>query len=161
MLTPDEVLEGCGLTRDELRRNAYYLHERGLIELMRGYNPTLFDATRITVDGIDLLENRLEFDVRFPPEPSESEQEGAKIVLLVEKLVEEADFVALDGEARKCLLRDVQYLRDEVSRPATRWRRNVVKSILEWIEHAVNGQSDALPSLQPLRAELDSLSPSS
>ncbi len=151
MLGPTDFLEAGLGCRDELVPNIHYLHDRGLAELMVGYNPKSFAAARITADGIDLVENRFEFNLRFPPETGELQEALAEVPCLIERLVEEADLSPLDGEARKCLLRDVQYLRDEVARPEERWRHGVIESILNWMAEAVDGADDAMPSLPAIR----------
>ncbi len=151
MLTPEDLLEDETVLRKDLVANIHYLADRGLVELMVGYNPPLFAAARITADGIDLVEDRFEFNLRFPPTLSELEEAMAHVPILMERLVAEADFSSLDGEKRKCLLRDVQYLRDELARPAERWREDVVEAVCAWIEGHFYGTQEALPSLPELR----------
>jgi hypothetical protein len=119
---------------------------------MMGYNPPLFAASRITADGIDLVENQVELNRRFPPVIGELEESVAELPVLMERLVDEADFSSLDGEQRKCLLRDIQYLRDELARPAERWRTDVIDTVLAWVENHFDGDaSEDLPSLSALR----------
>jgi hypothetical protein len=84
-------------------------------------------------------------------EPGETEEAFAGVPLLVERLVQEADFSPLDGEERRCLLRDIQYLRDELSRPAQRWRSHVVETVLSWIESYFEEPGKDLPTLTELR----------
>ena len=61
---------------------------------------------------------------------------------------------AVDGEERHALLRDVHYLREELNRPPHRWRMNVIRATLSWIQepytHLEDGVDGALPSLLPL-----------
>jgi len=153
MLAPQDFLEAGNLSREALMVNMHYLADRKLVELMIGYNPPMFAAARITADGIDLVENRFEFNLRFPPDPGEREESVADLLWLVERLAEEAELSPLDGEARKSLLRDVQYLRDEMARPAERWRLRVVQTVLDWIATSIdqNGDEDPLPSLRPIQ----------
>lgn len=151
MLTPEDFLEEGAVDRDSLPPAIQYLADRGYVELMRSYNPPMFAAARITADGIDLVENTFEFNLRFPPAPGEIEEGYADVPLLVEKLLEEAEFAPLDGEARACLLRDVLYLRDELARPAERWRRHVIETIFEWIGKQVGDPAEHLPTLAPLK----------
>lgn len=159
MVTPEMIQEPKPLSRQELISNIYYLQDRGLVELMRGYNPPFFSAARITADGIDLVENRFELDLRFPPAIDEIEESQASIPHLMERLVDEADFAALDGEERRALLHDVQFLREEVARPVHRWRIDVVIAVLDWIEGHFSGADvtweESLPSLAPLRRAID------
>lgn len=146
MMDPQDVLDMAAIEREDLLANTHYLADRGLVELMRGYNPPLFAAARITADGIDLVENEFEFNLRFPPEPDRLENGHAGIAVLMERLKEEAEFAPLDGEERRTLLRDVEFLRDEVARPAHRWRRHVIETVLEWIQGHVDDAAEDLPS---------------
>lgn len=154
MLSPQDFLDDGTIAREDLVPNMHYLSDRGFVELMHGYNPPMFAAVRITADGIDLVENAFAFNLRFPGQPGEMEADLADLPLLVERLVEEADFSPLDGEARNCLLRDVQYLRDEVARPAARWRREVIGTVLDWIAGHFDDANEALPSLPQIRDRL-------
>lgn len=154
MLTPEEILDYKSVEREDLMANMHYLKDRGLVELMIGYRPPLFAASRITADGIDLVENHYEFNLRFPPSLDELEESSAEIPILVERLVEEADFTSLDGEKRKALLRDVQFLRDELMRPVHRWRKDVVHTVLGWIEDQPEEPGE-LPSAKKLRRALE------
>ena len=155
MLGPEHFLADGRVPREDLPANMYYLHDRGLAEVMRGYQPPMFAAARITADGIDLVENHFEFNLRFPPAPGEEEETAAGVPTLVERLVEEADFAAIDGERRQSLFRDVQYLRDELARPAERWRVEVVWSVLTWLEGYREPPEVDLPALAALRAQLE------
>ena len=155
MLSPEDLMEGGAIVREDLVPNAYYLSDRGLVELMIGYNPPLFAAVRITADGIDLVENHYAFNMRFPMDLEEAVETLNELPLLVERLVEEADLSALDGEARASLIRDVQYLRDEFARPIRRWRREVIDTVMEWIARPFDNADEALPSLAKIRALLE------
>jgi hypothetical protein len=156
MLSPDDLMEDGTITREDLVPNAYYLNDRGLIELMIGYNPPMFAAARITANGIDLVENQFEFNLRFPGDFQEAEETLSELPLLMERLVEEADLSPLDGEARKSLLRDVQYLRDEFARPVHRWRHEVIEAVMGWMAGAFENADEALPSLTKIRGVLES-----
>jgi hypothetical protein len=154
VLGPEEFLDHEAVDRQGLIANMHYLGDRGLVELKMGYQPPLFASARITADGIDLVENDFEFELRFPAEISSAELTVISVPYLVEQLVNEAELVPLDGEARRALLRDVQYLRDEIARPAGRWRTNVIEEVIGWIEAYTEGTDESLPSLEPLRAAL-------
>ena len=154
MLAPEDFYGPDGVTREELVANIHYLADRKLIELMIGYHPPLFAAARITPNGIDLVENRFLFNLRFPPEPGQMDEAYAGIPLLVEQLVEEAEFATLDGEARYALLRDVQFLRDEFARPAPRWRRAVIDTVLGWIVASVGNPEVELPAAKAIAETL-------
>lgn len=154
MLSPQDMLEDGSVSREDLLANMYYLSDRGLVELMIGYNPPMFAAARITAKGIDLVENHYEFNLLFPVKPGEQEEDMAELPRLVERLVEEADYAPVDGEARHSLLRDVQYLRDEVARPVSRWRPEVIMTVIRWIGREVEDAEETLPSLVKIRDHL-------
>jgi hypothetical protein len=155
MLGPKDFLGVDGITREVLAPNMHYLSDRGLVELMMGYRPQMFDAARITAQGIDLVENEFEFGLRFPPVPGDLEMAMAEAPMLVERLLAEADFSPLDGEARRSLLRDVQYLRDELARPARRWRLAVIRSVLDWMAEPFDDPDEILPSLRAIRTVVE------
>jgi len=156
MLTPEDFLADELISRENLVPNIHYLNDRKLAELMIGYNPPLFAAARIRAEGIDLVENAFEFDRRFPPAHDEGERDSWELPTLLEKLVEEGDFAPLDGEERHALLRDIQYLRDEVARPPHRWRRKVIATVLGWIEAPFGDDAAAhLPSAARIRQVID------
>jgi hypothetical protein len=155
LLSPAQLQEEASVLREELQPNIFYLYDRGLVELMTSYNPPMFSGARITAEGIDLVEDFFEFNRRFPPEMGEYEDRFAEVPMLVERLVDEAELSALDGENRRCLLRDVQYLRDELSRPVERWRHDVVNTVLDWMEAYFRGMDETLPSLGQLRRVLE------
>jgi len=158
MPTPEDILEGTpGVSRQALLGAAYYLYDKGLVELLTGYNPPMFAAARITSKGIDVVEDRYELNLHFPARPGEEEEAAASVPTLMEQLVADADFSPLDGEARKCLLRDVMYLRDELARPVMRWRPEVIATVLEWIAGYFDDPDEVLPSLAELRAAIEAV----
>ncbi|MBI4559931.1 MAG: hypothetical protein HY706_20260 [Candidatus Hydrogenedentes bacterium] len=154
MVGPQDLLEAGPFTREELIPNLFYLSDRGLVELMTDYKPPMVSGVRISPDGIDLIENEFEFNLRFPPTPDALEAGAVEVPILMERLVEEAEFSALDGEKRRMLLRDIQYLRDELARPVQRWRSEVIGSVVGWLEGYFNGDSSALPSLPKLKQRI-------
>jgi len=156
MLAPEDFLADEAITRENLIPNIHYLNDRKLVELMIGYSPPLFAAARIRAEGIDLVENPFEFDWRFPPAIEAGEGHSWELPALIERLVEEGDFAPLDGEERRALLRDVQYLRDEVARPPHRWRRHVIATVLDWIEAPLKDEvEEILPSAKRIRQVID------
>lgn len=159
MLGPEDFLETGFVDKKQLAVNMHYLYDKELVELITGYNPPLFVAARITPKGIDLIENQKEFDLLFPEYPADLEEKTAEILQTIEHLVFEADLVPLDGDTRKCLQRDLQYLRDELARPAKKWRKEVIETVLTWIENATADldKNEFLPSLPILLTQISKL----
>ncbi len=149
MLEPADFLAEGTLEKHPLLVNMHYLADRGLVELMRGYDPTLFAAVRITAKGIDLVEDQFELDRQFPPLPDAAEAGGADLPMLIEELQHEADLCDIDGMARRALLTDVAYLRSELSRPAACWRLVVIRAVLGWMTEAV-ASCDMPPASLPV-----------
>lgn len=147
MLGPDAFLER-GLTKEELAFNIHYLTDSQLVELMRGYNPPLFSAARITAAGIDVVEDEYEFNRRFPPEPTGLEARFADLPHLLEKLYHEAELTHLDPEPRQVLLGDINFLRAEIARPAGNWRPQVVLAVLGWIQKSAEDAGETLAALE-------------
>jgi len=156
MLSPQDFFER-GLDKHDLAINMHYLRDAQLVEVMLGYVPPLFNAARITPLGIDMVENRMQFDLRFPEMPGQEESAVSVVPGLLERLVAEADLCALDWEARQALLRDVQFLRSELARPAERWRERAVGELLDWIAAPFEDVADELPVFPELRAALDAV----
>jgi len=155
MMAPADLLEDAVITRTNLVPNIHYLHDRGLVELMLGFSAPMFDGVRITADGVDLVENVSEFGLRFPGILGGDENDSVDIPVVMERLVEEADLCALDGEARRALVRDIHYLREELARPVRRWRSDVIGQVLDWVDGHFADGATPLPSLNTLRALLE------
>ncbi len=157
MVEPALFLEDGTLDKHFLLVNMHYLSDRGLVELMLGYDPSTFAAVRITAKGIDLVENQFELDRQFPPHPDAAEQGAADLPMLIERLQEDVDLCDLDGVARRALLDDVAYLRNEIARPATRWRLQVVRSVLDWMSEAVAACDMPPPALPALTRRIEEI----
>ncbi|MBI2424839.1 MAG: hypothetical protein HYV27_18565 [Candidatus Hydrogenedentes bacterium] len=153
LLTPGD-LYAVGFSREDLLLNMHYLGDRRLVELMHGPISPFFTSARITADGIDLVERPFEFGLRFPPDPDLAHPGVAELPRLLERLVDEVEFCPLNGERRRALQRDVNYVRDEIARPMAAWRRPVILAVLGWMEEAVQGVEEGLPSLERIRAIL-------
>ena len=153
MMTPSDIVDAGGISITELVPNAHYLHDRNLIELMIGYNPPLFAATRIAPQGIDLYEDRPEFERMFPPDAVAASVSVGDIVELVIVLVREAEASGLEGRRRDWLLGDIDALRHELVAPEVKWRADVIMARLQWLDGFFE-DDEALPSLAKLRAAL-------
>ncbi len=156
MLSPEDFLSGGQVERHDLAVNMHYLRDDGLVEVMLGYRPPLFISARITTKGIDLVENRYEFDRRFPRDMPQGEASLSSVPELIEQLVVEADLCSLDRPRRLTLFRDIQYLREELAQPGDAWRPEVIAKSLEWIA-APFADREGLPTLPRLQALLESL----
>lgn len=150
-LPPEDLLEKTDLSKEDLAFNCHYLADRGLIELVLGYSPPLFSLARIRPLGIDLVENPFALNREFPPAMDHHEAQAAQLPVLLEKLVAEVDLAHVCGVERARMLRDVQYLRDEIAQRPSAWRMELVNRVSDWIE-AGTDDVNALPSLVELKS---------
>ena len=155
MLTPHDIADHGTVMLEDLTPNCHYLHDRDLIELMLGYNPPMFDATRIAPKGIELYENISEFDKIFPRDPAEERLRAPNVIPLMLQLAREAEASSLEGVRREWLLRDLSHLRDELRRPEDEWRAESILRDLQWLEGLVDAdEGSELPSLKEFKAML-------
>lgn len=154
MLTPSDILDDLGIKRSELSPSIYYLHERGYVEVMVGFNPPLFDAARISPKGIDLVENEEALDQLFPQKTSLSEATVESIQKTLLAVASEAERSDLNGVKLQWLLDDLRELRAEVQRPRQEWRVTRMHAAVRGLEEYFDGNAHGhLPSL-PMLANL-------
>ena len=67
-LTPKELEESLSISLRELHFNIIYLEEKGLLELQKPLEGSLFVGARITPKGIDLVEDEYQMSVFFHEE---------------------------------------------------------------------------------------------
>jgi hypothetical protein len=154
MVGPEVFITEQGFTKADLVFHMHYLSDHRLVELAMGYAPPLFASVRLTGQGVDVVEHPFELDRRFPAAPEESGDGYGDLPVLLERLLVEAECASLDGEARRGLLRDVLYLREEVARPVADWRPAVLGAVLTWIAAPFDDAAEELPSLVLIQARL-------
>lgn len=147
-LSPEELRDAAVVGRDALEPNVFYLRDRGLLHIGVIHTPPYFSAARITAEGIDLVEDAFAFGHQFPPSPDEVEDVLEEVPLLMERLLAEADYSSLGGELRQSLQRDLQFVRGELSRPAQRWRHEVIREVFGWVRGYSDTIDEELPSLR-------------
>jgi hypothetical protein len=67
-VTPKEFKESMDIDLKELHFNIIYLEEKGLLELQKPLEGSLFVGARITPKGIDMVEDEYQMNVFFPQE---------------------------------------------------------------------------------------------
>lgn len=155
MLSPTDILDYGTIESKDLIPNAYYLHDRNLIELMIGYNPPSFAATRIAPSGIDLYEDPAKFDKLFPPKLATESPTTADIITVILQLAEEAELSSMSGQARKWLLNDINILREELTQPENYWRADKILARLQWLDgFFMHEENVSLPALETLKTIL-------
>lgn len=156
-LMPSEIYVETGLSPEDVTPAAFYLHERGLVDLMVGYNPPNFDAVRIAPAGIDLVEDRAAFNQQFPPDDSNEGESYAPVMPLLLALVQQIEASQIEGTRQAWLLEDVGRLRDALRLPIASWDPALIRTwesrVAEYIEDGLAEQLAAFRELQRLIAE--------
>ena len=65
-ITPKEFIENLGVVQEKLDFNIVYLEEKGLVELQKPLEGSIFVGARITTKGIDIVEDSDQFNNLFP-----------------------------------------------------------------------------------------------
>jgi hypothetical protein len=151
MLTPADLLADGSIPKEKLAANSYYLHDRGFIELLVGYNPPLFAAARIAPKGIDLVEDSDEFERVFALSPVAERSLTREVIPLLLQLAQQAEGVPGNGLVSQWLRDDVTRLRDELRRPQEDWDSDRILNALQWLEGSVADAPERLPALNALR----------
>lgn len=155
MLTPDDML-GDTLDRERLAPNVHYLHERGFVELLVGYNAPLFAAVRIAPDGIDLIEDAHRFTQMFSSQGAVTDAVSSETPALVLAIADEVEASSLTNVRKEWLLADLRELRDQLRRPAHERQEIRVSEILQSLdEYFDDDASMYLPSLARLKSALE------
>jgi hypothetical protein len=155
MLSPSDITERGTIQHRDLIASAHYLHERNYIEMMVGYNPPMFAATRIAPSGIDLYEDYEAFNRMFPEKPVKHNERASAIITLMLALAREAESTALDGERRAWLLADIRELRETLCKPEGTWNGAEILCRLQWLDGFFMSEENApLPSLEKLKTIL-------
>jgi len=151
MVEPEAFYACAPIKPENIVPNMHYLNDRKLVEMMMGYTPPMFSAVRITAAGIDLVEDRYNFNLQFPAGAPDGGEAECAIPHLVEHLVAQGDLSPLEGRIRRQLLNDIQFLREELAQPQDCWRDNVIAALLDWIGERHEMSGGALPALPLLR----------
>ena len=71
----DQLADECGIAVSDLNWNIVYLEKSGCVELSKSYDepPYIAASAVLTAKGIDLIENPVEFEIKFPTEKADNE----------------------------------------------------------------------------------------
>ena len=71
-ITSKEFKETLNISLKDLQFNVIYLEEKGLLELQKPLEGSLFVGARITPKGIDLIEDEFQMTISFPIQSTET-----------------------------------------------------------------------------------------
>jgi hypothetical protein len=89
-ITPKEFQKNLDISLKELQFNAIYLEEKGLIELQKPLEGSLFVGARATPKGIDIVEDEYQLDIFFPT-PVTKQAIPASVFENLRNLINEVD----------------------------------------------------------------------
>lgn len=116
-ITPKEFQESLNISLKELRFNAIYLEEKGLIELQKPLEGSLFVGARATPKGIDIVEDEYQLDIFFPA-PDKNQVIPASVFENIIKLVSEvgaSDEIAT--EQKEVIIEEIKDVQSELQKP--------------------------------------------
>jgi hypothetical protein len=131
-ITPAEFKEALNINIKDLHFNIVYLEEKGYLELQKPVEGTLFITARITVKGIDLVEDEYQLNMAFPVK-----KDTAKVQINVFK---EFDLIvdkinasdAIGANTRELIIEEVREIQKELKKIKPSYGR--VKAVLDQIK---------------------------
>lgn len=131
LLSPEEIMEIAQISRDELKRNIFYMEERGWVECLKRFGTSLFAGARILPRGIDIMENSARLARLFPAENLVYQSNGDDLLGIFEELRETCQEVEVDAAALNHYLDSLwnEILAEPVNRKPER-----IASLCDWLE---------------------------
>ena len=144
-ITPKELQEALDISLKELQFNAIYLEEKGLIELQKPLEGSLFVGARATSKGIDIVEDEYELDMLFPSADTGNVIPAAvfqDIATLQQAVNARGD---LNDEQREIINEEIQEVVDELEKALPSYTR--VKSTLDRLKQRNDSIYEALKKI--------------
>jgi uncharacterized LabA/DUF88 family protein len=130
-ITPKEFKEALNIDLKTLNFNIVYLEEKGYIELQKPLEGSLFVGARITSKGIDLVEDKYQFDITFPVDRDTTTMQiniFKEFNLLIDRINSDE---RITGETKEILVEEVKEIQMELKKIEPSYSR--VKSFLDKI----------------------------
>lgn len=121
-ITPKEFKESLNISLKELHYNIIYLEEKGLIELQKPLEGSIFVGARITPKGVDLVEDEYQFDVMFPR--SRQEKQVINISQEFNTLIKDLESLdSVSDESREIIREEIKEVHKELIGGEPRYSR--------------------------------------
>ena len=150
MLSPREVMDAADVTHDELLRNIFYLEERGFVECLKGFGTTLFGAAKLTVQGVDVVEDEDTLNEVFPGGAEAPVTPADELSELFERIRTAARMAPLGQEDIDSLTEELEYVKRSLSRTRTPDRMNKIETFFGWISVSFDGNESVLRDIRRL-----------
>jgi hypothetical protein len=113
-VTPNEFKESLGIDLRDLHFNIIYLEEKGLLELQKPLEGSLFVGARITPKGIDLVEDEYQMNVFFPQELAKPHIPDS-IFHRLDSLIEETEGLETPSpDSRELIIEELKEIQSEL-----------------------------------------------
>lgn len=114
-ITPKEFKEQLGISLRDLNYNVIYLEDKGLIELQKPLEGSIFVGARIMHRGIDLVENEYEFDIMFPAFKRASPPSNVftQFTLLIDSI--EVDG-SINSDLKELIIENIKQIQNELKK---------------------------------------------
>ncbi|GAH26409.1 unnamed protein product [marine sediment metagenome] len=115
-ITPKELEDALNIGFKELNYNIIYLDEKGLIELQKPLEGSIFVGVRISSKGIDLVEDECRFDIMFPADKGEKLAPThifAKFNLLIDSI---ESINNIDNGLKKLITAEIREIQNELKK---------------------------------------------
>jgi len=115
-ITPKEFKEALNINIRELHYNIIYLEEKGYLELQKPLEGDLFVGVRITVKGIDLVEDEYQFDIMFPVTKTETSMQMnvfKEFNLLIEKITSSNE---ISNNLKELIVEEIKEIQKELKK---------------------------------------------
>lgn len=115
-ITPKELENALNIGFKKLNYNIIYLEEKGLIELQKPLEGSIFVGVRISSKGIDLIEDECKFGIMFPVKNAEKlvpTHIFAEFNLLIDS-IESANNI--DNGLKKLIIEEIKEIQNELKK---------------------------------------------
>jgi hypothetical protein len=120
-VTPKEFREALKISLKDLHYNIIYLEEKGLLELQKPLEGSLFVGARITTKGIDLLEDEYKFDIMFPPDAEEA-LAGTNVFAELNLLIDATEAAEdINEELKELIVENIKEIQNELKKHEPRY----------------------------------------
>ena len=127
-ITPKDLQENLNISLKELQFNAIYLEEKGLIELQKPLEGSLFVGARATPKGIDIVEDEYQLDIYFPKSGAKQTIPDSVFQKLTSSINEVDNSEGLGNDQKEIVIEVINALQDELRKSEPSYTR-VKKSL--------------------------------
>jgi hypothetical protein len=155
-ITPKELQEMLKITLKELQFNAIYLEEKGLIELQKPLEGSLFVGARATPKGIDVVEDEYQLEVAFPAAGAKQTIPAEVFDHLTNLTNEVTGSSELNEEQKEIIAEEISEVQNELKKPEPSYSN--LKKLMDRLKERDSGFYEKLKAIMKNQAVLHILS---